>query len=161
MSYDQADVTARNNAEGVSKTPTRAGWKMGTGRCVFSPSGDSTKRTIAAHGMGLTIPTGSSITRCVYKVLTTFTSATDAGQIALKCVAANDIVSAAAISTGTTWDASIPIVCIPVTATLSTWLHTTVDSEITATVSVEVLTAGKLVLFVQWLYWGDISLAGA
>ena len=73
-------------------------------------------------------------------------------------VVANDIVSAAAISTGTTWDASIPIVCIPVTATLSTWLHTTADSEITATVAVEVLTAGKLVLFVEWLYWGDLAL---
>lgn len=155
MSLNQADVTVLNNADGVSKTPDRYGWKMGRGRCTFSATGGS---TIAAHGLGLTIPKGASITRCVYKVLTTFTSATDAGTIALHCVAANDIVSAAAISTGTTWDASIPIVCVPVTATLSTWLHTTADSEITATVAVEALTAGKLVLFVEWIYWGDLAL---
>ncbi len=158
MSYDQSDITALNNAEGVSKLPSRGGWKTGHGRCVFNASGDTSMRTIAPHGLGLTIPKGSSIWRCVYKVLTTFTSATDAGTIALSVVAANDIVSAVAISTGTTWDASIPIVCIPVTATLSTWLHTTADSEITATVAVEALTAGKLVLFAEWLYWGDLAL---
>ena len=155
MSYDQADITTFNNADGVSKLPSRGGWKKGKGRCVFTATGG---KAIAAHGLGLTIPKGASITRCVYKVLTTFTSSSDAGTIALHCVAANDIVSAAAISTGTTWDASIPIVCIPVTATLSTWLHTTADSEITATVAVEALTAGKLVLFVEWLYWGDLAL---
>jgi hypothetical protein len=155
MSFDQADVTALNNAEGVSKSPVKKGWKTGRGRCVFTATGG---KAIAPHGMGLTIPKGSSITRCVYKVLTTFTSATDAATIALHCVAANDIVSAAAISSGTTWDASIPIVCVPVTATLSTWLHTTVDSEVTATVAIEALTAGKLVLFVEWLYWGDLAL---
>jgi hypothetical protein len=155
MSYDQADITAFNNAEGVSKLPSRGGWKTGHGRCVFSATGGS---SIAAHGMGLTVPKGSSVTRCVYKVLTTFTSASDAGTIALSLEAANDVVSAAAISTGTTWDASIPIVCIPVTATLSTWLHTTVDREFTATVAVEALTAGKLVLFAEWMYWGDLAL---
>lgn len=155
MSYDQVDVTAKNNAEGVSKNPAKDGWKLGRARCVFTATAG---KAIAAHGLGLTVPKGSSLTRCVYKVLTTFTSATDAGTIALHAVAANDIVSAVAISTGTTWDASIPIVCIPVTATLSTWLHTTVDSEITATVAVEALTAGKLVLFAEWLYWGDLAL---
>jgi hypothetical protein len=155
MSLNQADVTALNNAEGVSKSPEKLGWKQGRGRCVFTATGG---KAIAAHGLGLTVPKGSSLTRCVYKVLTTFTSATDAGTIALHAEAANDIVSAAAISSGTTWDASIPIVCIPVTATLSTWLHTTVDRELTATVAVEALTAGKLVLFAEWLYWGDLAL---
>lgn len=156
MSFSQTDLTNLNNAEGLTKMFGRKhGAKMGRGRGIFSATGGS---SIAAHGTGLIIPKGSSITRCVYKVLTTFTSSTDAGTIALSCVAANDIVSAAAISTGTTWDASIPIVCIPVTATLSTWLHTTVDSEIVATVAVEALTAGKLVVFAEWLYWGDLDL---
>lgn len=155
MSYDQADITAFNNAEGVSKSPAKNGWKKGRGRCVFTATGGS---TVAAHGMGLTVPKGASITRCVYKVLTNFESGTDAATIALSCVAANDIVTATALSVGTTWDAGIPVVCVPVTATLSTWLHTTADSEITATVAVEALTQGKLVLFAEWLYWGDLAL---
>ncbi len=155
MSFSQVDLDNFTNAEGVAKLSRKLGAKMGSGRGIFSATGGS---TIAAHGTGLVIPKGCSITRCIYKVLTTFTSATDAGTIALSCVAANDIVTATAISSGTTWDASIPIVCVPVTATLSTWLHTTVDSEVTATVAVEALTAGKLVVFVEWLYWGDVTL---
>ncbi len=155
MSFDNQDVVNKNNVEGQSKMGPKLGYKTGRGRCTFSATGGS---SIAAHTLDLVIPKGASITRCVYKVLTTFTSATDAGTIALSCVAANDIVSAVAISTGTTWDASIPIVCIPVTATLSTWLHTTADSPIVATVAVEALTAGKLVVFAEWIYWGDLAL---
>ncbi len=156
MSLDQNDITNLNSANSQTLHSLHHGHKFGQGRCVFTATGG---KATGAHGMGLTVPKGCSVTRCIYKVLTTFTSpTTDDATIALHLVAANDVISAVSIDTGTTWDASIPIVCIPVTATLSTWLHTTVDSEFTATVGVEALTAGKLVLFAEWFYWGDLSL---
>lgn len=155
MSYDNADLVNRNNVEGVSALGKKLGYKTGRGRGAFTATGGS---TIGAHGTGLIIPKGASITRVVYKVLTTCTSSSDAGTLALSCVAANDIVSAVAISTGTTWDASIPIATIVVGGTLSTWLHTTADSEIIATVAVEAFTAGKVLVFADWIYWGDVAL---
>lgn len=156
VSYSQADITSKNNANESSQFPSREGWKLGGGRAEFTATGG---KAIAAHGLGLTIPKGATITRVIYKTLTTFTSATDAATIALHIVAANDVVTAVAISDGgNPWDAGIPKVTTPVTATASTWLHTTADSELTATVAVEALTAGKLVVFVEWVYWGDLSL---
>ena len=157
MSLNQADLTALNNGNTGSAWPKDAGYKTGVAKCVFNPSAVAGDRTIDAHGLGLTLPKGCIVTRCIYKVLTTFTSATDAGTIAISVVAANDIISAAAISTGTTWDAAGPIVCVPVTATVATWLTTTADVEVTATVAVEALTAGKLVLWVEYLYFGDVD----
>lgn len=156
-SWNNNDLLNGNNAEPKLKNSRDYGFKMGSGKCYFNPGATTGDRTIAAHGCGLTIPKNAIVTRAVYKVLTTFTSATDAGTIAIKIVGANDVVSAAAISTGTTWDAAGPILGIPVTATAATWLTTTADSEVTFTVAVEALTAGKLVLWVEWFYYGDAS----
>ncbi len=155
MSFTQTELTAFDHGEGQSKLPKNWGKKIGSGMGVFTATGGS---SIAPHGMGLVIPKGAVVTRCIYKVLTTFTSATDAGTIALSIVAANDVVTATAINSGTTWDASIPIICVPVTATISTWLTTTADSELTATVAVEALTAGKLIVWCEWFYFGDQTL---
>lgn len=154
MSYDNADLVNRNNVEGVSALGKKLGYKTGRGRGFFTATGGS---AIGAHGTGLIIPKGASITRVVYKVLTTCASATSAGTLALSCVAANDIVSAAAISTNV-WNAGIPVASIVVGGTLSTWLHTTADSEIVATVAVEAFTAGKVIVFADWIYWGDVAL---
>ncbi len=155
-SYNNGDITNFNNAEPPLKNSRTHGYKVGQGKCTFDPSLTSASRTVAAHECGLVIPKKAIVTRAVYKVLTTFTSASDSATIAISIVAANDVVSAVAISTGTTWDASIPILAIPVTATASTWLTTTADSPVTFTVGTDVLTAGKLVLWVEWFYYGDI-----
>jgi len=155
-SWNQIDITNANNGESVTKNATDHGKKFGSGKCVFNPSATSASRAVAAHGCGLTIPKNAIVTRAVYKVVTTFTSADDSATLAIKIVGANDVVSAAAISSGTTWDAAGPILGIPVTATAATWLTTTVDSEVTFTVAVQALTAGKLVLWVEWFYFGDI-----
>lgn len=154
--FTQTDITNFNNAEGQTKLPKNHGAKIGRGICVFDPSANTGERTVAAHGLGLVVPKNSLVTRVIYKVLTTFTSpTTDDATIAISLVAANDVVSAVSIDTGTTWDAAGPIACIPVTETEASWLTTTVDSELTATVAVEALTAGKVVFFVEWLYFGD------
>jgi hypothetical protein len=152
-SYTQTDVDNLNNANGESKLSRHLGDRFGRARCEFSATGG---KAIGAHTLGLTIPKGSVITKAYYRVLTTFTSATDAATIALSIVGANDVVSAVAISNGANpWDAGN--FATIVTATVSTWLATTADSAVTATVAVEALTAGKLVLWVEWAYHGDVS----
>lgn len=155
-SWNQGDITNMNNAESVSKNARDHGWKTHVAKCVFDPSGDSTDRTVAAHGCGLKLPSKAIVTGAWYKVLTTFTSAADTATIAIHVVAANDVVSAVSIDTGTTWDASTPIEGIPKLETTSTWLTTTAESEVTFTVAVQALTAGKLVLWVEYLYYGDV-----
>lgn len=154
-SWNNSDLLNANKANSPSKNATDHGFKLGGGKCYFDPSLTSASRTIAAHGCGLTIPKNALVTGAWYKVLTTFTSASDAGTIAISIVAANDVVSAVAISTGTTWDAAGAIEGLPKIETTSSWLTTTDDSEVTFTVASEALTAGKLVLWVEWLYFGD------
>jgi hypothetical protein len=156
ISLDNGDLVHLNNGDSNEDTATRThGYKHGGGRCVFSATGGS---SIAAHGLSLIVPAGAVLTRVCYKVLTTFTSATDAATIALKVVGANDIISAVAISNGANpWDStSVPVATL-VTHTLSSNIAVTADSEITATVAVEALTAGKLVIWAEWMYHGDLS----
>jgi hypothetical protein len=154
-SFTQSDVTNLNNAEPPSKYNRTFGYRHGSGKCVFDTA-TTANRTIDAHTCNLIIPKDAVVKFAAYKVLTTFTSASDAATIAISVVAANDVVSAAAISTGTTWDAaSIPIETIPKVETSTTWLVTTVPSAVTFTVAIEALTAGKMVVWFEWLYFGD------
>lgn len=156
-SLTQTDVTNLNNAESPSKYNRTFGYRHGQGRCVFDPSATSADRSIGAHTCDLVIPKGAVVKFAAYKVLTTFTSATDAATIAISVVGANDVVSAVAISTGTTWDAtSQPIEAIPKVETSTTWLVTTAPSAVTFTVASEALTAGKMVVWFEWLYHGDL-----
>ena len=155
-SWLQSDITNGNNAEPPTKNASDHGYKYGAGKCVFDPSANTSERTIAAHVCDLDIPKNAFVTGAWYHVLTTFTSATDAGTIAISVSGANDIVSAAAISTGTTWDAAGAIEAIPKNDDSSTWVEATAKQDVTFTVAVEALTAGKLVLFVEWVYWDDI-----
>ena len=105
---------------------------------------------IGTHGTGIFVPANSIITNTAYDVITTFTSATDAATIAVQVEAANDIVSATAISTGTTWDNVTNMVAgTPVSA--ATAVKTTVDREIKFVTAVEVLTAGKLAFFIDYV----------
>lgn len=156
-SWNNSDILNANRAESVQKNSKYHGFKMGRGKCVFDPSANTDERTTGAHGCGLTIPKNALVVGAWYKVLTTFTSpTTDDATIAISIVAANDVVSAVSIDTGTTWDAAGAIEGIPVIETTASWLTTTADSEVTFTVAVEALTAGKLVLWVQWFYYGDV-----
>lgn len=123
--------------------------------------------TIAAHGLGVFIPNKAIITRAWYDVVTTFTSATDAGTVALKAQSANDLLSAIAISDASNvLDAGIHAgipgfpnfgadaahdSAVEVGALFAaTMVKMTAERELTATVAVEALTAGKLVLFVEY-----------
>lgn len=118
-------------------------------RAVFDPSAVAGDRTIAAHSMTVTLPDNAVITRAWYDVITTFTSATDAATIAIHVEGANDVVTATAISAGgNVWDAGLHE-AIQV-GTAATMVKTSAARAITATVASEELTAGKLVLFLEY-----------
>lgn len=135
---------------------------------VFDPSANTSQRPIAAYGLGIYIPSAAIVTKFWYDVITTFTSATDAATIAVHIQSANDLIAAIAISDATNmWDAGIHAgkVGFPnlgadaahdsqveVAALFAaTALKATAEREITATVAVEALTAGKAVFFCEYV----------
>lgn len=113
-------------------------------------SGVSNK-TVAAHGSGVYIPAGAIITKVTYQVKTTFTSANDSATIAIHAAGANDIVTATAISAGgNVWDAGFHAATQD--GTVTNYLGAlSAEKEITFTVAVQALTAGKLVAFVEYI----------
>jgi hypothetical protein len=106
---------------------------------------------IATHVLGA-LPKTAVITQAWIHVLTTFTSATDAATIALGYTGAVTAFDAAtAISTGTTWDAAAPRVSdAAADGAVGNFVTTAAGDNILATVAVEVLTAGKLELVVEF-----------
>ena len=105
--------------------------------------------TIAAHGLGIYLPLGAIITNAFYDIPTTFTSATDAATISFGVGSATDLKAATAISTGTTYDDVAACVAFtPVSA--ATAVKLAAEGELTATVDVEALTAGEMVIFIEY-----------
>lgn len=154
MGLSQRNVDDLNTRNGLASHYAQLGNRVGVG-CVRATLDATDGKSIAAHGLGVFIPDNAIIREAFYKVHTTFTSATDAGTIALSVEGANDLVSAAAISSGTTWDASSPIETIAKNDDSSTWVETTALRELTATVAVEALTAGVLDLWVVYVTHND------
>jgi hypothetical protein len=125
-----------------------------TVKAVFDPSANADQRTIGAHGLSVYLPDNAVIVRSWYEVATTFTSATDAGTIAIGTPtdgAAAGIKAAVAISNGANpYDAG-NIEGLQVGTAASYHVKLTAERELTATVAVEALTAGKLTLFVDYV----------
>lgn len=135
---------------------------------VFDPSAVTGDRTIAAHGLGVYVPDNAVITKVWYDVVTTLTSATDAATVALHVQSAGDILAAIAISDATNvldagirgtkigfpnfgadtaHDSQVEVAAL----FAASYLKMTAEREITATVAVEALTAGKIVVFVEYI----------
>lgn len=103
---------------------------------------------ISAIDLGESIPAGARILRSGYEVLTTFTSSTDAGTVALTAGTAT-IQAAVAISNGANaYDAGYFDGAHDGTATQSEKLSA--NGALTLTIAVEAVTAGKLVGFVDY-----------
>lgn len=132
-----------------------------------SDSAGVSNKTIAAHGLGIYLPIKAIVINAYYQVLTTFTSATDAATIALKVTNANDVVTAIAISDSSNpWDAgnfatkvgsfaldgnALTAINMGV-AKAASWIGpVSAEKEIIATVAVEALTAGKLILWLEYM----------
>jgi hypothetical protein len=156
------------NKSGVTRTKRNGTVVRELAVATFNPSANTGERTVAAHGLGVYLPTKAIITNVFVDVVTTFTSATDAGTIALHAQAADDIVAAVAISTaGDVWDAGIHgskigypnfgadaahDSAVEVAALFAgSMLKLTAAREITATVAVEALTAGKANIYVSYV----------
>ena len=108
-------------------------------------AGVAANRTVGAHGTGVILPTGAIVVGGFFSVVTKFTSAeTNTGTIAISVEGANDIQTAAAVSgapySTTGGKAIVPKINTPE----STSITLTEDREITCTVAVAALTAGKL-----------------
>lgn len=123
----------------------------GLARATFDATGG---KAVASYGLGVVLPDNAIITRSWYEVITTFTSAgADAGTIALG-IPTDDvagIVAALAISNGgNIWDAGLHE-GIQDGAAANMSVKTTAARELTADVAVQDLTAGKLVLFCEYV----------
>lgn len=130
-------------------------------------SGVSNK-TVAAHGLGVYLPAKAIITRAWYDIATTFADgASDAATIAfgVPTDGASCFTAAIAISDASNvWDAGLhgTLIAEPAldgnarsaiagaAAISGAMLKLTAEREITATVAVHALTAGKLALFVEY-----------
>ncbi len=123
-------------------------------RFTFDPSAVAGHRTIAAHGLGVTLPDNAVVLGGYIEILTTFADGVaDAATIALSVEGANDLVTATAISSGTFWDAVKGKVIVPTALEASgvaTSIKTSAAREITATVGGVALTAGTLH---GWLFY--------
>lgn len=110
-------------------------------------------QSIAAHGLGVSIPANSLVMGGWVDVNTHFHSAgADAGTIAISVESANDIISAAAVS-GAPWSsigrkAILPKINTPENAADP---KTTVVREITATVAGQVLSDGKCTVYIIYM----------
>jgi hypothetical protein len=126
--------------------------KRGTARFTFNPSAQVSKRTIAAHGTGVFLPINAVIIGGFVETNTVFTSAGgNAGTIAISVMSANDIINAAACS-GAPWSSIGLKAIIPKNNTPeSTGIKVTSAKEIVCTVAGQVLTAGKLTGFLDYV----------
>lgn len=145
---------------------------VGIATAVYDTAGNDSagvsNKTVAAHPLGVFLPNKAIIKRFWYDVITTFTSATSAATIAYKANAADDLLAAVAINSGTTMhnagihgglagypnlgaDAAHDTQVEVAALFAATFVKLTAERELTATVAVEALTAGKAVLFVEYV----------
>lgn len=134
---------------------------------ALNDSSGVSNKTVAAHGLGVYLPTKAVIINSWWDVITTFTSANDSATIALSVQSAGDIVAAIAIATtGDVWDAGLhgglhgsyaeatvsgDTAILDAARKAASYLKLTAERELTATVAVQALTAGKAVLFVEYV----------
>jgi len=133
-------------------------WRLDATTPIWLPlSGVARLKIDATSGIGtgateldVVIPDNGIITRSWYDVVTTFTSATDAGTLALHAEGANDIVTATAISAvGDIWDAGLYEGIQD--GTVSAAIKMTGNRTVTLTVATEALTAGVLYLYLAYV----------
>ena len=120
-------------------------------RFVFD-AGVAANRTVAPHGTGVTLPIHAIVVGGFVDVNTLFTSASgDTGTIAISVQAANDVISAAAVS-GAPYSSVGRKAIIPKANTPeSTSLKASAAREITCTVAIAALLTGKLTGYLYYV----------
>lgn len=102
---------------------------------------------VGAHGLGVTIPDDAIITRAYFEVKTAFVSTGNNGTLAIHAQAADDLYVAAdpdQLQAGSINE------CIP-DGTAAKMIKLTAARELTATVATNKFTAGKAVVFVEYI----------
>lgn len=104
---------------------------------------------IGAHGLGVYLPTKAIVTRAWYDNVTAPDSAAHTATIAIKIQAANDLKTATLVSdaTFTTLGANEGVP----DGTAAKMIKLTAVREIVVTTAVQVLTAGKLNIYVEYV----------
>ena len=104
-----------------------------------------------AHGVGVTIPDAAIVVGGFFETNVVFDSAAHTATIAIHVNAANDIQTAAAVS-GAPWSTTGRKAITPKANTPeSTSIKLTAAREITCTVAVQALTAGKLIGYLYYV----------
>lgn len=156
------------NKTGLTRTK-RTGTVVREIACATYDVSGGDSGAVGAHGLGVYIPDNAIIVKAWVDVVTTFTDdADDSATIALHAQSANDIITATAVSAGgDIWDAGMhgTLVGYPALGAdaahdtqvevaalfAGTFIKTTAVRELTATVADDVLTEGKLNLFVEYV----------
>jgi hypothetical protein len=118
-------------------------------RFVFD-AGVATNRTVADHGVGVTLPIHAIVVGGFVDVNTAFTGDSGA-KLAISIEAANDIISTAVV-TGTPWSTIGRKAIVPKANTPeSTSVKTTAAREINCKVEVAALLTGKLTGYIYYV----------
>lgn len=116
-------------------------------RFVYDVAADG--GSAAAHGLGVSLPANTVITRSFFKIVTAFTSGTTgAGTVALHCEDASNIKSAFDISAQAA-NALVEGASTGATGAMKRGIASA--CEITATVAGTAMTAGKLVGWLEYV----------
>ena len=119
---------------------------------IFDTAGNDSagvsNKTVAAHGLGVFLPTKAIVVRALYQTVTTFTSGGSA-TVALSVQSANDLKTATAYTDGSFTAATLTD-CVPVHSA-ATSIALTAERELKVTIGTAALTAGKLVLYVEYM----------
>lgn len=114
-------------------------------------AGVEANRAIGAHGVGVTLPIHAIVVGGFVDVNTAFGSENDTATIAISVQAANDVISAAAVS-GAPYSTIGRKAIVPKANTPeSTSLKCSAAREITCTVAVEALAEGKLTGYLYYV----------
>lgn len=137
-------------------------------KAIFDPSASSSLRPVATYGLGVYLPAGAIVTNSWWDVITTFTTASaDAGTIAIQVQAAGDVVAAIAVATaGDVWDAGLhgglhgsyaeatvagDTAILDAARKAGSYLKCTAERELSVVVGGQALTAGKMIIFVEYV----------
>lgn len=109
--------------------------------------------TVAAHGLGITLPANAIITKSWFYVVTATTSTGGNGTLAFHCETANNILTAADLDANAAGAIVAGIQLDAVATHDGTGAAGILGAacELTATVAVEALLTGKYILFVEYV----------
>jgi hypothetical protein len=128
---------------------------IGVARATFNPSASSGLRSVGAHTFGgFTLPDKAIVVGGFVHVVTPFDSAGHSATLALSVESANDLVSALIVTASTWHTAGIKAITPKADAPETTGIVLTASRAITATVAIEALTVGKLVVVLYYVIGG-------